>query len=159
PLQSIDPRSLTQLWPAFGNSWLSASPRLPTADFQLYGVGLNLALTDRLSVGLNQGGYGVLNVDADRERLLRLQRLPIRNQHRGGQREGWLNLGGFVQYTFLEDVPNQFLATAGVRWEAPSGAAEVFQGRGPAHLAPYLTVGKEFGCFHVLATTGYQFPT
>jgi hypothetical protein len=26
------------------------------------------------------------------------------------------------------------------------------------HLAPYLTVGKGFGEFHVLATTGYLFP-
>ena len=29
---------------------------------------------------------------------------------------------------------------------------------GPAVLAPYLTAGKEFGNFHVLATGGYQFP-
>jgi len=55
-------------------------------------------------------------------------------------------------------VENQFLLTAGLRWEAPCGSHEVFQGHGPAHLAPYATVGKEFGHFHVLATTGYQFP-
>ena len=48
--------------------------------------------------------------------------------------------------------------TAGMRWIAPSGAHEVFQGHGPAELAPYLTGGKEFGNCHVLATTGYKFP-
>jgi hypothetical protein len=158
PLQSIDPRSLTQIWPVFLSSWVSPSARLPAADGQVYGAGLNLALTDRLSVGLNQGGYSVIHVASDRERLLRLRGLPVPDQDRGGTREGWLNLGGFVQYTFLEDVPNQFLATAGLRWEAPSGSTEVFQGHGPVHLSPYLTVGKEFGCFHVLATTGFQFP-
>ena len=35
----------------------------------------------------------------------------------------------------------------------------MFQGHGPAKLAPYITVGKEFDKFHVLATTGYLFPT
>src|SRR5262249_14082753 len=53
---------------------------------------------------------------------------------------------------------DQFLLTAGLRWEAPWGSKAVFQGHGTVHLAPYLTAGKEFGEFHVLATTGYQFP-
>jgi hypothetical protein len=42
--------------------------------------------------------------------------------------------------------------------EAPWGSHAVFQGRGPLHLAPCLTAGKEFGEFHVLATAGYQVP-
>ena len=46
----------------------------------------------------------------------------------------------------------------GLNWEAPSGSKEIFQGSPPAYLAPYLTVGKEFGNFHFLATTGYNFP-
>ena len=55
-------------------------------------------------------------------------------------------------------MENQFLATAGMRLSVPSGSTEVFQGNGPAYLSPYLTVGKELGCFHLLATTGFQFP-
>src|SRR5437588_300371 len=66
-----------------------------------------------------------------------------------GQREGWLNLGGFAQYTVIADEPGQFLLTAGMRWEAPSGSKAIFQGIGPVHLAPYVTAGKEFGDFHV----------
>jgi hypothetical protein len=58
----------------------------------------------------------------------------------------------------IEDVEDQFLLTGGVRWVAPCGSHEVFQGHSPALLAPYLTAGKEFGEFHVLATVGYQFP-
>jgi hypothetical protein len=39
------------------------------------------------------------------------------------------------------------------------GATQVFQGgANPAYLAPYLTLGKEFGHYHILATTGYEFP-
>src|SRR5262249_685338 len=76
----------------------------------------------------------------------------------GGHRSGWLNAGGFVQYTLIEDVDNQFLLTGGMRWVAPCGSREIFQGHGPMHLAPYGTVGKEFGEFHILATAGYLFP-
>lgn len=139
PLQNIDPRAVTSIWPIFGSSWVSTIPAIPNGDIQLYGAGLNVALSDRLSIGMNQGGYAV--------------------SHFKKAREGWLNLGGFVQYTLIEDVPNQFLLTAGLRWEAPSGSKSVFQGKGPAYLAPYVTVGKEFaGVYHVLATVGYTFP-
>jgi hypothetical protein len=71
---------------------------------------------------------------------------------------GWLNLGGFFQYTLVADVEDQFLLTAGLKWVAPMGSREVFQGYGPLELAPYLTAGKGFGKWHVLATTGYLFP-
>jgi len=138
PIQNIDPRSVTELYPIFMSNWPSAFPPLPSGDMQLYGAGLTVAVTDRLAVGLNQGGYAYGEFDKTRQ--------------------GWLNLGGFAQYTLIADVPDQFLLTAGLRWEAPTGEADVFQGHGPAHLAPYATVGKELGEFHFLMTGGYQFP-
>lgn len=138
PTQAIDPRSLTQMWPIFTSTWTPELGRLPAGDFQVYGAGLNLALTDRLSIGLNKGGYAT----ADFRRY----------------RDGWLDLGGFVQYTLLRDVENQCLVTAGLCWTAPIGSQELFQGSGPAYLAPYLTFGKELGDWHVLLNVGYSFP-
>jgi hypothetical protein len=130
------------------------------AGLQVYGAGLNVALSDRLSFGLNQGGYAAADFNGNEPGLFR-DRLGVLRDRRGfaGQRDGWLNLGGFLQYTLIQDVPNQFLLTAGLRLEVPSGSAAIFQGYGPVHLAPYLTFGKEFGKFHVLGTGGYQFPT
>jgi hypothetical protein len=161
PLQSIDPRAVTEIWPMFGSAWASGnSPRLSAAaDMQVYGAGLYVALSDRFSFGLNQGGYAVMNFSSERERLLAKLGFPLPLRDRRGEREGWLNLGGFAQYTLIADVPNQFILTAGLRWEAPSGATQVFQGgANPPYLAPYLTMGKEFGHWHLLATTGYDFP-
>lgn len=151
---------MTELWPIFGSSWLSANKSvLPSGDLQVYGAGLNVALSDRLSFGLNQGEYAVARFERDRETLRGRLGLPVRDVDRGGEREGWLNLGGFFQYTLIADVPNQFLLTAGMRWEAPAGSTQLFQGgANPAYLSPYLTLGKEFGNYHVLATTGYEFP-
>ena len=160
PLQNIDPRAVTQLWPMFGSAWTSSTGPLPDTSFQLYGAGLNIALSERFSFGMNQGGFA--DVDISRRQFPRLSQLDpdgrFRDISRGGSRSGWLNLGGFFQYTFIQDVPRQFLLTGGLRWEAPAGSYEIFQGRGPVHLAPYITTGKEIGNYHVLATTGYQFP-
>jgi hypothetical protein len=159
PIQNIDPRAVTELWPVFGSAWTSSLPALPDGNFQLYGAGLNVALSERLSLGLNQGGYAVADFSGNQTGLFRdhlgLLRSP---QEFRGDREGWLNLGGFVQYTLIENIPAQCLLTAGLRWEAPAGSSDVFQGHGPPYLAPYATIGKEFGHFHVLATVGYEFP-
>ncbi len=160
PLQSIDPRAVTAVYPIFGSAWFSAAPPLPDGDMQLYGPAVTVALSERLAVGINQGGYATIHLSRnERDRLARLDPLGrFRDIEGGGSRDGFLNLGGFGQYTLIQDVENQFLLTGGLRWEAPCGSYEVFQGHGPAHLAPYLTAGKELGEFHVLATTGYQFP-
>ena len=159
PIQSIDPRAVTEIVPMFGSAWVSANdPRLPSGNLQVYGPGLNVALSERLSVGLNQGGYAVARFSNDREQLLAKLGLPVRALDRSGERDGWLNFGGYFQYTLIADVPNQFLLTAGLRWEAPSGSPQVFQGSGPAYLSPYVTAGKELGFWHVLGTLGNEFP-
>src|SRR5262245_52924311 len=172
PLQNIDPRAVTAIYPIFGSAWVDTNLPLPAADFQLYGPALTVALSDRFAVGLNQGGYADVHLstrDANllavvaplgRQRLhdllrqdprtllaflrkhglglrdlLELRRLAIADPlgrftdvEVGGDRSGWLNLGGFAQYTLIEDPAGQFLLTAGLRWEAPCGSHEIFQG-------------------------------
>jgi hypothetical protein len=171
PVQSIDPRSTTEIVAMFGGAWASPNDAtlpngktvdrgfLPSGNMQVYGGGpMAIAITDRLCIGLNDGGYAVANFNSDQQRILAKLGLPVPNRDLGGQREGWLNLGGYVQYTIIADVPNQFILTGGLRWEAPMGATQIFQGgANPAYLAPYVTIGKEFGNYHVLATTGYEF--
>ncbi len=152
PVQSLDPRALTQIVPMFSSAWVSSYPALPEGDFQIYGPAVNVALSDRFSIGLNQGGY----LDVHTQNQLQGPRGRERNVQR--DREGWANFGGFAQYTLIEDVPNQFLLTAGMRLEVPLGSESVFQGTGPPYMAVYGTGGKEFGNFHVLATAGYEFP-
>src|SRR5205085_2527276 len=68
PLQNIDPRSLTQVVPIFASAWVSGGRALPDFDAQVYGPGLSLALTDRFSVGLNQGGLAFAHIDRNDRR-------------------------------------------------------------------------------------------
>jgi hypothetical protein len=162
PLQNIDPRAMTAIYPLFMSQWTSAAPPVPNGDFQVYGPAITVALSDRFSMGVNQGGFADVHFTANAPRLQRLIALDplgrFRDVETDRSRDGFLNVGGFLQYTVIKDVEDQFLVTGGLRWEAPAGSYEVFQGHGPVHLAPYLTAGKEFGQFHLLATTGYQFP-
>jgi hypothetical protein len=159
PLQNVDPRALTQVVPIFASAWVSHGPALPDLDAQVYGPAISLALGERLSVGVNQGGYTFIHVDRNDRRAPLLNRLArTRGQEFGGRREGFLNLGGYAQYTVIEDVESQFLATVGVRLVVPCGSPEVFQGKGPTQMVPSFTAGKELGDFHVLMTGGYQFP-
>ena len=151
---------MTAIYPLMGNSWTKVDGPIPDASVRFYGPAMTIALTDRLAVGLNQGGFAdVQSTTKDRPLLARLDPLGLyRDVEDGGGRSGFLNMGGFAQYTFIEDVADQFLLTGGLRWIAPCGSHEIFQGYGPLELAPYLTFGKELGKFHVLGTTGYQFP-
>ena len=202
PSQNIDPRAVSEIYPLFASFWTKEAGPVPASGFQLYGAGLTVALSDRLAIGLNQGGYADVHLsktDAhmlavvdqigraqvldlvrrnpaallalfrqhglDVRELLRLQRLvsfdptlQFSDVEAGGHRSGFLNFGGFIQYTLIQDPDRQFLLTTGMRLEAPCGSYEIFEGHGPVHLAPYVTVGKGWGDFHVLATAGYYFP-
>jgi hypothetical protein len=205
PTQSIEGRSVTQVWPVFGDTRLSSGPLIPQGAMQTYGAGLNLALSERLSIGLSQGGFASTQFQRDPSYLLRDVTLSLPDVDRreaikllrekfprdpkaaieyvrelkqrsaelkqkiealeaklnqipeSQARQGWLNIGGFAQYMVYQNSERQAFATLGLRWEAPCGSQEMYQGRGPAYLAPYLTVGKEFGNWHVLAVTGYEF--
>ena len=62
PLQNIDPRAVTAIYPLFGNEWVGTAAPFPDATGQIYGPALTVALSDRLAVGLNQGGYAKLSL-------------------------------------------------------------------------------------------------
>ena len=137
-MQSIDPPRCHRNLALVLKRWADGNgPLLAEANAQAYGAGLDVALSDRLSFGLSQGGYAVLNINGTRQGLLTKLGLPVPERDVGGQREGWLNLGGFVQYTLIANPEKQFLLTAGMRWEAPAGATQIFQGgANPAYLSP-----------------------
>jgi hypothetical protein len=160
PVQSVDPRAITAIYPIFGAYWTSADPPIPSARVLAFGPAITVALGERLSFGLDDGALVNLNLSKnDQGRLAALDpQGRFRNIEAGRNQTGITDLGGFLQYTVIEDVPNQCLLTLGIHWNAPSGSTDIFQGHGPVELTPYATLGKELGCYHILASTGYQFP-
>ena len=167
PIQNIDPRAVTALYPIFESAGRRRSRPCPMATCSVWrgrdGGPIGPPGSRPEPGRLRRHAPEPRPTDAHHQRSP-LPEPPCRHPARlfdiaaGGERDGLLNLGGFAQYTFIEDVPNQFLLTGGLRLEVPCGAHEVFQGYGPAEMSTYLTAGKEFGKYHVLGTVGYEFP-
>jgi hypothetical protein len=70
--------------------WFSTIPPVHEGDMQVYGPAMTVALSERLAVGLNQGGYA--DTHLSRNQLARLVPLDplaqFRDVEAGGHRTG-----------------------------------------------------------------------
>lgn len=71
------------------------------------------------------------------------------------EEEGWNDLAVGLKYAFLVDRESQFVLTGGIRYEWRVGAKRVFQGDND-ELTPFISVGKGWGDFHLLANAAYR---
>ncbi|WP_417391679.1 hypothetical protein [Gimesia sp.] len=141
PVWSIDPRSLTYVRGIFINQMIDAqTPVLGAGDMQVYALQFGIALNERLSIIAVKDGYNTL-------------------QTRGiGNRTGWSDIGLGVKYVLIRDVENQFLLSGGLIYEATNGSSRVFQGNGDGVWTPYVSIGKQIGSGHLIASSGYHVP-
>lgn len=141
PVWAIDPRSLTYVRGVFINQMIdSQTPVLGAGDLQVYALQIGIALNERLSFLAIKDGYNTL-------------------QTRGvGNRTGWSDLGLGLKYVLIRDVENQFLLSGGLIYETTNGSTRVFQGNGDGVWTPYLSLGKQIGSGHVIASAGYHIP-
>ncbi len=125
-------------------------------DAHVVAVQVRLAITDRLALIATKDGYVWLRP----ERVLE-------------NRDGFANLGFGLKYSFFRDAELGALATAGLRYEAPSGNTEVFQGqqpvfgthksRGDGVFNPFISAAwgledAERGDLHLMAYVGGRIP-
>jgi hypothetical protein len=140
PTLTKDPRSLTEVRALFVNNWFPEhNTVLGGGDLQVYGLQARAALTERLTLIADKDGYASLNAH------------NLRHQN------GWLDINAGFKYLLVRDVERQFLVSVGATYEPPTGESKVFQHQGSGVMTGFGTVGKEFGDFHVLLNTGYQF--
>lgn len=141
PVQFKDPRSLTEARLLFMNNYgRPSTPVLGSGSIQVYALQLRLAVTERLQLF------------ADKDGIVRLSPNP------GESVTGLANIAAGAKYVFIRDVPNQFLFSGVVQYEAPTGYANIFQNQGSGNLALYGVMGKEFGDdWHFLLQFGQNF--
>ena len=140
PILAKDPRALTEFRFLFVDDYLPTGPAgnpLRGGDFQAYGFQVRAALTDRLSFIADKDGFASIH------------------PHVGGSRTGLLNVAMGLKYALVRDVEHQFLVVGGVQYEPQSGYANVFQNLGDT-MTGFVTIGKEFGCYHAIVNSGYQ---
>ncbi len=141
PVLSKDPRALTEARALFLTDSIPHDHPLGGGDFQVYGLQVRVALTDRLSFIADKDGVASIHPGV------------------GKSETGALDIAAGLKYAFIRDVENQFLVDGGFMFEPQTGESNVFQGQGTGLFTLFLTGGKEFGdCYHILGNTGYQLP-
>lgn len=139
PIYFEDPRirseiDIVHVWHKFpGGSTHSGG------DLNLVAVQLRLALTERLALIANKSGYIWLRSDA----------LP--------DHDGWADIALGLKYALVVDRDNQFLLTAGVRWELENGTGGALQGNGQ-ELSPFVSFAKGWDRFHLMGNVTGRIP-
>ena len=85
-------------------------------DAHVAAIQARLAIGDRFAFIATKDGYTWLRPDNVLEK-----------------EDGWNNIGFGLKYAFWRDVESLTMATAGIRYEAPSGNTDVFQGQHPVY--------------------------
>jgi hypothetical protein len=154
PFLFEDPRALTEIKPLFIYAGApNTNPIFKGGNTEFYGLQARLALTQRLSMTINELGILSLNpYDAA-----------------AGPPGAFSQSTGFAQvtlgpkYTFLRSEDWKTVMAGGLLFQIPAGSPKVFQNTGTLGLVPYLSAAKNFclpagwGSTNLMGTTGYNF--
>jgi hypothetical protein len=154
PFLFEDPRALTELKPLFVYAGApSTNPIFRGGNAEYYGLQARLAVTERLSLTINELGFMTLN--------------PF--DPAAGPPGKFSESTGFAQvelgpkYTFLRSEQWKTVMAGGLIFQIPAGSPKVFQNTGTLGLVPYLSAAKNFclpggwGSTNLMGTMGYDF--
>jgi hypothetical protein len=102
-----------------------------------------VALTDRLAFIATKDGYRWNEPDLS----------LLEDDH------GWMNIGGGFKYLLVRDDRYDFYLSPAIRYEAPSGAHDVYQGEGDGLIIPSVSAAwSPLESLHLIAGVGGQVP-
>jgi hypothetical protein len=140
PILAKDPRSLTEARLLFINDQIPPEHPLGAGDFQVLGLQVRAALTERLTFIADKDGFAWIHPST------------------GRTQDGWLDIAVGLKYLLVRDIENQLLLGAGIQYEPQTGEKRVFQNQGHGVMTGFVYGGKEFGeRVHLLGNFGYQF--
>ncbi len=107
---------------------------------RVYALQVRYAITDRLAAIATKDGYIQLRSKA------------------AGRADGWADIGAGLKYALVDDKENNFILTPGLKFEAPSGENDVFQGNGSGEFDLFVSAMKGWDKFHATASVGGRIP-
>jgi hypothetical protein len=128
PTINEDPRITTEVRPMYMYTSISNSFVTNGGNYSVVAMQLRAALTDRIGFIATKDGYIFLRP----EKTLTAE-------------DGFANLAFGFKGALVKDEANSFILSTGIRWEAPTGAKKVLQGKGDGLLNPFLSVAKGIG--------------
>ena len=108
-------------------------------DIRLYALQLRFALSENLALIATKDGFVDFNPNAALS-----------------DESGFANLAAGLKYAFHKT--DREILSAGLRYEAPTGNTDVFQGRGDGFINPFISGAKNFDRLNVMAGTGFRLP-
>ncbi|HTU90897.1 MAG TPA: transporter [Gemmataceae bacterium] len=154
PFLFEDPRALTEVKPLFIYAGApSTNPIFKGGNEEYYGIQARLAITDRLSLTINELGFMTLN--------------PFDSSAgppgKFSQDTGFAQVTLGPKYTFLRSEEWKFVMAGGLLFQIPAGSSKVFQDTGTLGMVPYVSAAKNFclpagwGSTNLMGTMGYDF--
>jgi hypothetical protein len=135
-----DPVIRTEIRPVYAFHNIDSGFITGGGEAHAAGVQVRYAVTDRLAVFLNQGGY-----------------IEVKPGF-GDSMGGWADLGFGVKYALIDDEASQFILTPGLGFIVPTGDEEIFHGRGDGEWNFFLSAAKGFGDLHFTGNAGFRLP-
>lgn len=102
---------------------------------------IRVALTERLALIATKDGYSWVD------------------SHITPSGDGWNDLAIGLKYAVYSNPEDQFLVSAGLRWEWNNGSTDAWQGGGSHELSPFVAFAKGWDKWHFLATINGRIPT
>jgi hypothetical protein len=131
PFLFEDPRSLTEVRPIFIYQQMPGSSAFGGGNSGFFGVQGRLAITDRLSVVVNELGWAYFHPN---DTTLGFD---------GGTSFAQLMLG--PKYTFYRCPESGTVAAGGLTFQIPTGPTKTAQSTGTLSLIPYVSLAQNFG--------------
>ena len=110
-------------------------------DAQVAAVQLRWAINERWAIIATKDGY----IDFNPDNTL-------------APDEGFGDLGFGVKYALIDHEEHQYMLTAGLKLELPTGNTGVLQGNGKGEWNPFISALKGYGDFHLSGTLGARIP-
>ena len=139
PVNFEDPRINTEIRPIFMHHEIGNKFVTNGGDVQLYALQMRFALTDNLALIATKDGFVDFNPDSTLT-----------------DETGFANIGGGLKYAFYKT--DKEIISAGLRYEAPLGNRDVFQGNGDGFVNPFISAAKNLGLFNIMAGSGFRLP-
>jgi hypothetical protein len=151
PFYFEDPRSLTEIRPIFiYQGTPSRNPIFHGGDIEFFGVQGRLAITEQLSVVVNELGF--------------ISSEPHNGTPDFQPHTGFAELKIGPKFTFFRCDSTGTVAAAGLTFDIPAGPSRVQQNTGNLSLVPYLSAAQRlvhtpYGTLNGMGTLGYNFAT
>lgn len=141
PMYFEDPFITTDIRLLYMHHDIPSDSALGKGQVHVAAAQIRVALSERLAFMITKGGYSWVDSRAT----------PAG--------DGWNDWAFGLKYVLHSNTDDQFLVTAGLRWELSNGSTDAWQGGDSDELSPFVSMAKGWDKWHFLGAVSGRIPT